>query len=233
MKQMLLLWLGMYLVMPVTAQTQNMVLSMPSMQCKQMTEDDQDEVYQLIVWKKSDGTQGSARIPGAPARNRAMSSADKLNNDLDWGTIIAFSLAPGQRIDISGTIMEQDEGTIDEYSNFAKELFRTDFFRVLARNQTPTFQTIPRILNRIKGTFSISNADDWIGTYMCSFIATPGGITKLYRANFNTNDRNEDRLPKQLADSFHTIWKFGGDGALYIPKLVLTLSATAGTGPKL
>lgn len=210
----------------VTAQKQHMVLTMPSLKCLKTTEDGEDEVYQLIVWKKSDGTKGSIRVPGIPKTSISMNDTRTLINDIDWGEILAFDLQPGERIDISGTIMEQDDGTFQQYSNFGTELFRDpSFFTNLQNGRTPTFQIIPNILGRIAGRFSLKNSDDWIGTYICSFQLTPQKVLeKNYSVVFNTTYNSNQQAPNPKSGSLTTTYRFGGDGSSYIAKLNLVVS---------
>jgi hypothetical protein len=185
------------------------------------------EVYQLIVWKKSDGTKGSIRVPGIPKAWINMNDTKVLENDIDWGEILAFDLQPGERIDISGTIMEQDDGTLQNYSDFGPQLFReTSFFSTLQNGHTPTFQIIPNILARIAGSASLRNADDWIGTYICSYKLTPQRVLeKNYTVIFNTTYNSNQQAPSPKSGSLATTYRFGGDGSSYIARLNLVISA--------
>lgn len=220
MKHIIIL-LAMALSLASNAQKMQLTLTMPSLQCKKTTENGSDEIYQLIAWKKNDGSPTSFRLPAA-ALWRAMKPTG-LNNDLDWGKIVTFELSPGERIDILGVIMENDDGTSDMYQNFARELFRTSFFGDLVNGKTPTFQIIPQILERIKSHFNLNNADDWIGAYVCTFQYTPAGITKTYRTVINLTNPSRSQEPVPTGVSDKTTYTFAGDGSSYIAKLKLVV----------
>lgn len=204
---------------------EQLTLTMPSLQCKKTTENGSDEIYQIIIYQKSDGVRDSRRLPLDHLWHSANVSG--LDNDIHWGEILTFDLAPGDRIDILGLIMESDEGTPDMYKNVASELFATSFFQDLINGKTPTFQIIPGILARIKNQFDIDNADDWIGGYICTFQNTGTGITKTYRTAINLTNPSNAQQPVPTSGSNKTTYKFAGDGSLYIAKLNLLAPKTA------
>jgi hypothetical protein len=75
------------------------------------------------------------------------------------------------------------------------------------------------LITRIKGTFSLSNADDWIGGYICTFQLTTTGLQKSFRLAFNYTNPNG---PKPVLTNSNTaIYKFGGDGSTYVAKLII------------
>lgn len=211
------------------AQKQSMVLSMPSLKCEQTTDDGEDEVYLLILWKKSDGSKGSIRMPGIPNAWKNMNDGDKLNNDLDWGELLAFDLQLGQRIDILGMIMENDDGTLQQYAKFGEELFRSNFFNEIKTNlNAGNSSDIKKILARIAGTYSLKNPDDWIGSFVCAFLLSREGVKENYGAVFNENnptDKMHGANPKN--NSKTTSYHFGGDGSSYFAKLRLTVKLNA------
>jgi len=116
--------------------------------------------------------------------------------------------------------MEKDDGTLQAYSRFGPELIRTPFFTDLKTNLRPSPRMIQITLDKIKNSFSYSNADDWIGAYTCHFEAGSKGVVKSFGLVNNPNNDQGHWGPEVKGNVIK--YNFTGDGSFYGAKLLVT-----------
>ncbi|GAA4746089.1 hypothetical protein [Flavisolibacter ginsenosidimutans] len=163
-----------------TLPRKHFVLNLSNIRCLKTTEEGEDEVYLLLVWRHSDGSTGSVRLP---SEHWDMNDGDKLKNARTENNVFSFDLMGSERVEVLCLLMEQDDGTVEQYANLGAEVLRIveSGYSSLSGFDSEQIQSV---LKRITGTYNLKNSDDWIGGFAMRYDLTRTA-TWLVRANPN------------------------------------------------
>ena len=198
-----------FMALPCRAQRKHSTISIPLIECTKTTEDGEDEIYLLVIWKTSYGTEGSIRIPKKDDY-LSMNDGDKANSKVGFGDVLGFDLASGETIDIFCAIMEEDDGTKLQYRKAGKDVLQLG--KTTSRFSDIQAESFKNILARVASTNHLRNADDWIGAF--TIFAGNKGRDQMTKIN---NPDNSGPTPDGAVIQGHdtATYKFSGDGSGY------------------
>lgn len=218
-KLIFLILIGLYL--QTEGQLRRVKLYCPSIKCLKTTEDGEDEIYMLVIWKTNTGKQGNLRLP---ATHIDVNDIKSLKNDINLGTLIDITLGRSEQLFVQYLLMEEDDGTPEAYAKVGEEFFREG--APFPSSGTKLEDFVSDVLERVQGTYKFNNSDDFIGGFQFN---TSNNATWL-ETNFNvvynknqTDDREKD--PKHFTSSFiQRDFTFHGDDSYY--KVRVTMKST-------
>jgi hypothetical protein len=187
---------------------------MAALSCDDTTEAGADEVYILVVGRRSDGATYAARIPGdAPHlsaghwdMNDGDQSTDNPSGDsrkITGKSLFQGELGPGQSWDVVFMIMEEDGGTTKKAQQVAAG--------VLAKSENPFAVAAGALLSILTEIgFFIDDSDDYIGSFGVHITSGAGvqwrAIDRVSSEKSNINN---------LGDREHE-FRMHGDGSNYV-----------------
>lgn len=205
--------------LPSLAQRKHYTLT-TKISCLKTTEDGEDEVYAIVVWKTSDGRTGSTRIPSAADHYSINDNPGSSQRQFDGiGTSVTFEpvefdLAPGTTIDIFCAIMEQDDGRRGQYDAVGQKILQ--LAKSPSRFSGIQAETFKGILAGIANTNNLRNSDDWIGTFTHFLQIKPGGELGTRSSTKMNNSTNGGGTPDAAVIQNNRItYEFTGDGTHY------------------
>lgn len=124
--------------------------------CDNTTEYGEDEIYIIVVGKYSNGDTFGYRLPGETTHWDMNDGGDKhCISNVDLAT---FDLNEGESISIVISIMEEDGGNPQKYTNIVAG--------ILGSTTNPYGIAAGTIISII-GNVLPHDSDDWIGTFAC------------------------------------------------------------------
>ena len=198
--------LSIFLALPCMAQRKHYTMSIPLIHCIKTTEDGEDEIYLLVIWKTSYGTVGSIRIPKLDD-HLSMNDGNSSKSNVSFGDVLSFDLASNENIDIFCAIMEQDDGTQLQYKKVGKEILQ--IAKTTSRFSDIQAETFKKILARVVSTNHLSNSDDWVGAFT---VFKGSSVQKTKMNNPNNSGATPDAA---VINGYDTTYEFSGDGSHY------------------
>jgi len=214
-----------------TAQRQQYQMSIPILNCQKTTESGEDEIYFIIVTRTSSGTTTNIRVPFDGHINindtRHEEKPDPTPTFWRVGPVLDFELADNESIEIICNVMEQDDGTPEQYQSVGDE--------ILAKSRRTRHGIFPSInsdvykgiIANIASTNHLDNSDDWIGSIAYRISRMGESLHTTFRRIDNPNssgglsqvNTGSPSLPagKKLANGQNNYVSFDltGDGSKY------------------